>query len=328
MSASTLPHATSERRTEQTLWTRIGRARWCYFFAAPALVLACLFTFYPTVMSWYYSMLDWNGFTADSDFVGLANYRRLLGDQYFWSAFGRSFLFVAVAVPIRMLLSLIVAIILNNQSFKIAPFYRTMFFLPVVTSAAVVGVVMSSVMSPFHGPINTLLSQLHLTSGPIDFLGNPHTALWSVIAVQIWKDFGITMIYWLAALQTVPRSTYEAAETDGAGRVALFTQITIPLLLPFAAIILLLTANNTLHVFAIVQSMTAGGPYFSSQVIETYIYQTAFAPTDPEIAPQLGYASAAGCFFGLATMIIALLQVMVGRAIGIRRSNPPSGVSR
>ena len=297
----------------------IWRYRWCYLFMIPAGLLALLFTLYPTIMSWYFSFLDWSGFGNAADFVGVANYREAAADPMFWDAFGRSLLFVLVAVPVRLVLSLAVAIVLNNQALKLSPLFRTMFFLPVVTTAAIVGVVMSLLFSPFNGPINAALQSLHLIDHPVDFLGSPGTSLWSTMAVEIWKNFGITMIYWLAALQTVPRAYYEAAQVDGAGRWQIVRHITVPLLLPFAAIITLLTANSTLHTFSIVQTMTAGGPFFSSQTMEVFIYQTAFAPEAGGV-PRLGYASAAGCLFGLCVMLIALLQLWVGRKVSQTRS--------
>jgi multiple sugar transport system permease protein len=305
--------ARAGRTSSAGLWTRVWTSRWCYLFMLPSLVLAGMFTFYPMVMSWYFSFLDWSGFTSARTFVGLDNYRELIGDPLFWDAFGRSFLFVIVAVPIRLVLALLVAILLNNQALKLAPVFRTFFFLPVVTTAAIVGIVMTFVLSPYRGPVNQALMGLGLIPEPIDFLGDPDTALWTVMAVEVWKNFGITMIYWLAALQTVPRIYYEAAKVDGAGRFQLLRYITVPMLLPFAAIIVLLTANATLHVFAIVQAMTRGGPYFATQVIEVYIYQTAFAADQVGGVPRLGYASAAGCFFGVVVMVIALLQVYVAR---------------
>lgn len=323
MAIARAPGLTSEhviRQRRRPLPTRLWKCRWCYILMVPSLVLAAGFTFYPMVMSWYFSLLDWTGITSSRTFVGLGNYRELVHDGMFWAAFGRSFLFVVVAVPIRLAAALVVAVVLNDQMLKVAPVFRTLFFLPVVTTAAIVGIVMTFVMSPFHGPIDTALLDLHLISKPIDFLGNPHTALWSVIGIEIWKNFGITMIYWLAALQTVPTTYYEAARTDGAGRLQLLRYVTVPVLLPFAAIITLLTANNTLHVFAIVQTMTGGGPYFSTQVIETYIYQTAFATQSTGGVPRLGYASAAGCLFGISVMVIALLQGWFARKLSGLRS--------
>lgn len=298
---------------------RVWHSHWCYVFMVPSALLTLLFTLYPTIMSWYFSFLDWSGFSDTAHFVGLGNYSELLHDTMFWQSFGRSLLFVLVAVPIRLVLSLLVAILLNNQAMRLSPLFRTLFFLPVVTTAAIVGVVMSLLYSPFNGPINQALLGIGVVDAPIDFLGDPGTSLWSVMAVEIWKSFGITMIYWLAALQTVPRSYLEAAAVDGAGRWQQLRHVTGPLLLPFAAIITLLTANQTLHTFGIVQTMTAGGPFFSSQTVEVYIYQTAFAPEGGGV-PQLGYASAAGCLFGLCVMLLALLQLWAGRRLAQARA--------
>lgn len=301
-------------------WQRLTANRWCYAFMLPAGVLAAMFTFYPMVMSWWFSTLDWTGFTSHKDFVGLANYRELLHDSLFWQAFGRSLVFMLVATPVRVVLALVVAIILNNQMLKLAPVLRTMFFLPAVTTAAVVGIVMTFVLGSYNGPVNNALMALQLIGAPVDFLSDPDTALWSVIAVQVWKNFGITMIYWLAALQTVPTEYYEAARVDGAGRLQLIKNITVPILIPFAIVIILLTATENLHTFALVQAMTQGGPYFATQVIEVYIYQTAFATETANGVPRLGYASAAGCFFGVATLVISLAQIWAVRKVsGMRR---------
>jgi ABC-type sugar transport system permease subunit len=296
-----------------SLGQQIWRHKWCYVFMIPSLVLAALFTAYPIVASWYFSFLDWSGFTAERTWIGLANYKEVIHDQYFWSAFGRSFLFMAASVPPRLILALIVALILNDRALKLAPIFRTLFFLPVVTTAAIVGIVMTFVFSPFNGPLNKALLMTHILGRPIDFLGNPQTAIWTVIVVFIWKNFGITMIYWLAALQTVPTELYEAARVDGAATRQLFMRITVPLLTPFTIIIALITIVQTLRVFAIVQTMTGGGPFFASEVIEVYIYRTAFGTGG---IPRLGYASAAAVFFGLTTFFIAIIQ-----GWGLRKAN-------
>lgn len=309
--------------------TRTGRIRprvrpgvllWCYLFMIPAAILAGMFTFYPMIMSWYISFLDWTGITVDGTFVGWANYQELFGDRLFWGAFGRSFIFMAVGTPVQVILALLVAIALNQQVRRLSTAFRTLFFLPTVTTVAIVGVVMSSVFSVYDGPVNELFRTLGLVDAPIDFLGDPNKALWTVIGVQVWKNVGITMIYWLASLQTVPQELYEAARVDGAGRWRQLTDLTVPLLLPFAVIIIVLTAHSNLHTFAIVQAMTEGGPYFSTQVIEVFIYQTAFVSSTTGGVPRLGYASAAGCLFGVATLFIALLQAWAARGIVRARS--------
>lgn len=285
----------------------------------PAAVLALMFTFYPMVMSWWFSTLNWTGFTSHGDFIGLGNYRELVHDAMFWKAFGRSLIFMVVGMPAQVVLALLIAMVLNNQLLKLAPVFRTMFFLPVITTAAVTGIVMTFVLAPFNGPVNNALLVLHLVDAPVEFLSNPHTALWSVIGVQVWKTLGITMIYWLAALQTVPTDYYEAARVDGAGRFGLLRHITVPILVPFAIVIIILTAKEMLHTFALVQAMTQGGPYFATQVIEVYIYQTAFATDTSGGVPRLGYASAAGCFFGVATLLIALIQAWAVRKVATMR---------
>ncbi len=309
--------------SRQTLWRRIVAARWCYLFILPSLVLAAMFTFYPILASWYFSLLDWSGFSTDRAFVGLDNYRELTGDAFFWRAFGRSFLFALVTVPARLILALIVAIILNNKALKLAPIFRTLFFIPVVTTTAIVGILMHFLFSPFNGPVNQVLLGLHVLPKPFDFLGNPQSVLGTVMGVQVWKTLGITMIYWLAALQSIPGELYEAARVDGASRWVIVRDITLPLLKPFAAVILLITAVQTLRIFDLVQTMTGGGPFFSSEVMEVYIFRQAFSNTAG--SSRLGYASAAGVFFGVAVMVIALAQGWVVRKANAVRADLQTG---
>lgn len=289
----------------KSMWQQMWGARWCYLFMLPNLILAAMFTFYPTVMSWYFSFLDWSGFTSDKEWVGLENFRQIIHDTYFWDAYKRSFLFMLVAVPIQVVLALIVALILNDSSYRLGPFFRTIFFLPVVTSAAIIGIVMTFVFSPFNGPGNKILLNAGLIERPVDFLGGPSTALWTVAAVWIWKWFGITMIYWLAALQVVPQDLYEAAKLDGANRWSLHKDITLPMVFPFAVVIILITVVGSLNVFGLVQTMTGGGPFFASEVMEVYIYRNAFGEGG---IPRLGYASAAALFFGITVLGLSLLQ--------------------
>lgn len=306
-----------------TLRQRVWAARWCYLFMAPNLLLAGMFTFYPAVASWYFSLLQWTGFSAERHFIGLDNYREVMRDAFFWDAFQRSFLFMFAVVPVQLGLALAIALVLNDRALKLAPVFRTMFFIPVVTTAAIVGIVMQFVLSPFNGPVNKALSGLDLIAAPIDFLGDPGIALWSVSGVYVWKWLGITMIYWLAALQVIPVELYEAARVDGAGRWRLHRDITVPLILPFAAIIALITAIGALNVFPLVQTMTGGGPFFATEVMEIYIYRTAFG-TEGGI-PRLGYASAAGVWFGICVTLVALMQGWAARKANATRRELTGG---
>ena len=289
----------------KSLWERMWAARWCYLFMVPSLVLTAAFTLYPTVMSWYFSLLDWSGFGSDREWAGLANYREVIRDDLFWNAYWRSFLFTLVGAPIKIGLALIVALILNDASLRFAAAYRTLFFLPVVTSSAIIGIVMTFVFNPLDGPINMVLLQLGLIDIPQDFLGDPDTALWTVVAVYIWKWFGVTMIYWLAALQVVPQELYEAARIDGANRWQMHRSITLPMIVPFALLIILITVVSALNIFGLVQTMTGGGPFFATEVMELYIYRNAFGSGE---IPRLGYASAAAVFFGVTVLALSLMQ--------------------
>src|SRR3954468_24382463 len=260
-----------------TLSRRLYATRWCYLFMLPSFGLALLFTFWPIAASWYFSTLDWSGLSEERPFVGLANYAELLGDPYFWHAFERSFLFMAVTVPVRLSLALLIAIVLNDTTLRLAPLFRTLFFLPVVTTTAIVGLLMVFVLSPFNGPVNQALLASGLATRPIDFLGDPATALFTVMGVSVWKQLGVSMVYWLAALQTVPPEQLDAARVDGGGRGSLLRYITLPHLRPFAIVIVLITAVSALRVFDLVQTMTGGGPFFASEVMEVYIYRNAFS---------------------------------------------------
>ena len=310
----------------RAFWQRVWKARWCYLYMAPGLILAAMFTFYPIAASWYFSFFQWNGFSTDMHFLGLENYAEVFQDPFFWSAFRRSFLFVAGAVPIQLGLSLLFAILLNDLSYRLAPLIRTFLFVPVVTTAAIVGIVMTFVLSPFNGPINSILLNLNLVQRPVDFLGKPEIALWTIAGVFVWKWLGNPMIYWLAALQTIPIVLYEAAKVDGAGWWAQLRHITVPLLLPFAVVITLIVTVGTLHVFALVQTMTMGGPFFATEVMEVYIFRTAFGSTTSNTVPRMGYASAAAVLFGVSIMLIAIAQGAAARRLRIVRENLSSGV--
>src|SRR5699024_5938415 len=200
---------------------------WIYLFIVPGLVLTSLFIFYPMGASWYFSLTEWNGFSDAKSFVGLENSRELVEDGLFWGAFGRSMIFVLVGVPLRVVLALILAIVLNNViRGRLSTFFRTVFFLPVMAAASVIGVVLTFVLSPSNGPVALFLEGTGISDAQVEFLSDPAIALWSALLLHTWKNFGMTLIYWLAALQTVPAEYYEAAEVDGAGAVQRLMKVT------------------------------------------------------------------------------------------------------
>ncbi|MGV8855885.1 MAG: carbohydrate ABC transporter permease [Devosia sp.] len=300
------------------LGARLRNSRIEYLFLLPGMLLFGGFILYPMVASQYFSLLNWSGFDANQAFVGLANYAELLTDKYFWDAFGRSFAFTVGTVPVQMLVSLIFAIILNNKLLKLSSLFRTLIFLPVVTPVAVIGIVMTIMLAPFNGPVNMALMDLRMLARPLDFLGDPKLVLWTLAGIYVWKWVGVTMVYWLAALQTVPTELYEAAKLDGVKNWQMTVFVVLPMIMPFAIVIALISAISALNVFPLIQSMTQGGPFFSSEVMEVYIFRNAFATAGA--IPRLGYASAAGVFFGLAIMGLTILQIVAVRHLRNRES--------
>jgi multiple sugar transport system permease protein len=297
---------------------RIRKDWWIYLFLLPTILGYGAYTVYPLVASWWYAFLDWPGFAASGTFIGIENFERLMRDDLFWNAFWNSIVFLVVAVPLRVGLALALALVLNRKKTPFKGLFRTLFFLPVVTTGAIIGIVFTLLLDA-GGPVSLAMVRSGLLDSPANFVADADTSLYAGIAVWVWKWLGITMIYWLAALQTIPRDVHEAAMIDGASGWREFRHVTLPLLVPFLVIITLIDTVAALNVFDLMQTLTGGGPSFSSEVIEIFIFRTAFQAT----VPQLGYASAAAVLFGLLTMVIAVAQ-----ALGIRWARRQMGVAR
>lgn len=280
------------------------RNLWIYAFLMPTFVLYGLYTIYPIIASYWYSLVEWNGFNAEQKFVGLSNYKAVLAEPLFWSSVRTTLVFMLIMAPLRVFGAFFLAILLNSPQLPFAKFFRTVYFIPVVTTTAIVGVVMRFILDPGSGPVAALMRVLSL--GPVDLLGDSATALTTASVIYVWKFFGITLIYWMAALQTIPQELFDAARIDGAGPVKMFRYITLPMLLPFLLIISVLTIEDAFHAFDLMQTMTAGGPFFSTEIIEIYIYRWAFAAS----IPQLGFASAAAVLFGLLVLVVVAFQVV------------------
>lgn len=298
----------NERR-KKSLWSRMVFHRWHYLFVTPMVITLIAFTLWPIVASWAYGFYDWSGFGPLDDWIGLSNYIEAATDPAYWNAYGNTFWFMFASVFIQAPLALVFALVLNNPKLVGRNIYRILIFIPVVSTTAVVGLVFSVLLDTNRGPINMALEAIGLDS--VNFLGSSSTALATIIAVETWRGLGITMIYWLAALQTIPAELYDAAKIDGAGRFATFRDITIPLLMPFAVIILLLTFITSFNAFDIVQTMTAGGPNGATDIVATYIYRYAFSPE--QFIPRFGFASASALLFGIVIMVLSLAQLLIVR---------------
>ncbi|WP_110934104.1 carbohydrate ABC transporter permease [Paenibacillus bouchesdurhonensis] len=285
---------------------------WYWVFLFPTLSLFAMFQGWPIVASWYYSTLDWSGLTSDAKFVGMQNFIKVAQDPYFWNAFKNSFKFMAGTVPFHLIFALILAVILHRPGLKAANLFRTFIFLPVVTTTSIVGIIMVFIWGS-DGAVNGALMSMGLLDQPINWLGDAKWAMFTVVLISVWKNLGVNLVYWLAGLQSISQELYEAAEVDGATGIRKFTHITVPLLIPIGTIILLLNVVNSLKAFDLVKTMTNGGPFFATDVVSTYIYRYAF--TSEMGLPQLGYASAAGLFFALTIILLAIFQSFVQKRI-------------
>lgn len=279
---------------------------WIYLFLAPTLILFSMYTLYPIGATVWYSLTNMRSFTSRSiSFVGLANYRALFADKQFLNSLSVTGRFLLMAVPARFLISLLLALLLNWKKCTGKAFFRTMFFLPVLTTSAVIGVVFIMILDPTMGPVNILLKMMNVTSlANTSLLGTHSTALPTAAVIWVWKWLGNSLIYWIASLQSVPDDLYEAARIDGANSIQLFKSIVFPLLIPFAVIILVLTVSDAIRVFNLMLTLTNGGPYFATETVEVFIYRHAFQSSSPRMA----YASAAATIFGVFFMAIVVFQ--------------------
>jgi ABC-type sugar transport system permease subunit len=308
-------HAAAPPRKKH-LSPEIARNLWSYIYLAPMIILLLVFIVYPIFASLGYTLYQWNGIGDPTAYVGLDNFKQVTVDPIFWESFLHTFIFTAVVVVVQLTLALILALILNNPKLRFATFYRSVYFLPVVMSPAVIGVVINLLLSNFGDNIDTFLLNLHLIHEHIDWLADPRFVLGIIIIIQIWNTLGINLVYFLAGLQTIPPELYEAARIDGANGFARLVRITIPMLRSVGLIILFLSILGNIQVFDLVQVLTGGGPYFASSVVETYIYQEAFGGGSiggsggGVVQPNVGFASAASFFFGVILIILTGAQAL------------------
>lgn len=302
------------------LWREIKKHRWHYVFVTPMLVLFLAFTIWPTVASWMYAFFDWDGFGPLENYVGFGNFEEAFASAQFWKSIRNTFAFTLGAIAVQTPLALLLAMVLNNRRLTGRNVYRVLIFLPVVTTTAVVGVVFVVLLNTWGpGAINTALVDTGVAGQPVNFLGDASTALPTIVAIDIWKDFGVVLIYWLAALQTVPQDLYESASIDGAGRWKTLRHVTLPVIAPLAVIILLLVTVRSFNAFDIVWTMTEGGPNRATEILQTYVYRHAFHPEI--VSPRFGFASAAALIFGILVLFVTAIQAVVLRRIRSKQSS-------
>jgi multiple sugar transport system permease protein len=271
-------------------------------FAAPALVLLLVFFFIPVILSFVLAFTNARLISPDpTQFTGLDNFQRLFSDALFWRSLRNTAFFAIVVVPVQSGFALLLAILVNSQS-RGTNFFRTMYFVPVVTSIVVVSILWRFMYQP-DGLVNSLLQTVtfNVVQGT-DWLNNTSTAMPAIMFMSIWQAVGFHMVIWLSGLQTIPREQYEAAAIDGAGTWAQFRFITWPGLRETRAFILVTITIAAFSLFAQINVMTAGGPLDSTSTI---VYQAVRSGYSQQ---QTAYASAISLVFFAIVLCVSVTQ--------------------
>ncbi|MFC0524714.1 carbohydrate ABC transporter permease [Pontibacillus salicampi] len=257
-----------------------------YIFLIPALIHFAIFQVYPFLYSFVLTFMDWK-IIGDLEFVGFANWKKLLSDNLAWKSLWNTVLFSIYYIIPTMALGLILALIINS-GVKGAKFFKAIFFLPVVTSFVIVAGIWGWLFRGTEsGLVNSLLVKIGLD--PQLFLADSTQALIVLAGLSIFKVSGSTMIYYFAGLQSIPKQLYEAAKIDGASRVKIFWMITFPLLKPIHFYVAIITTIGSFQIFDSTFLLTGGGPNFSTTTIVYYLYEQGFTNLDLSYAAVLSY---------------------------------------
>jgi len=278
----------------------LNRVGWLY--VTPATLLYILFMLYPVIYSLFMVTQKWRGFNRQ--FIGFGNFIRMVQDSIFWKAFSHNFLFMLIQVPIMIILALILATILNSEIKRFKGVFRTIYFLPCVTSLVAYSVIFRILLQS-NGIFNNLLQDIHLINEPIGWLSNGFWAKITIMLALTWRWTGYNMVFFLVGLQNIDSEIYEAAEVDGAGKIKQFFSITLPLLVPVILFSLITSTNGTMQLFDEPNILTwGGGPSNETMTVALYIYNQAFV-----LNSDLGYAATLSYVMVFIAAVLAFIQL-------------------
>lgn len=279
-------------------WSR--RQKWIgYLFIAPNMLGITLFFLIPAVFSLVLVFTDYRFASAEINFVGLDNFRRLFSDELFYVSIRNTAIFLA-SVPVSILLAFAVAVVLN-RSVYLKGLLRAMYFMPYITSGVAVAFVWALLFQPRNGPINAALRALGIDHPP-GWLSSVETSMYAIDIIWIWLMLGYNMIIYLAALQEISPDLKEAASIDGANRLQIVRHVIWPLVSPTTFLLLTTGLIMTIKTFGIIQAITQGGPGNSTTVLALFVYQSAFSYY------EMGYASAVSWALFAIILLITLAQ--------------------
>ena len=277
-----------------------------YLFCAPAYTVFVLFIFIPIIWALFLSFYDFNIMTfLFPDFVGLRNYQKLFTDRYFWLALKNTAVFSLMYVPISMLAGLVFALILHER-FPGRNIFRLSIFIPSVISMVVASIVWMLILSPgSSGLANRFLGAFGLESR--GWLSESRLAMFSIVIVMVWKDFGYNMLIYLAGLQNIPEELYQAAELDGASKLQRILKITLPLLKPTTFFLSVTTIIGSFQIFTPIYIMTGGGPGYATTTLVNYLYTKGFQEF------EMGYATAISFVLFVILLGLTIVQRKLSR---------------
>lgn len=279
-----------------------------YVFIVPAVVIFSVFYLIPFIRVFWYSFLDWDGImpiTRES-FIWFSNFKEILGDGVWWQSVRQAGYITMIALVFQNALAFLLALACDRQ-IRMKNFYRLIFFIPPILSEVVVGQVWKWILDGNYGILNHLLANIGFTNLVKDWLSDPQTALTALAVVHCWKGFGWGFLLFLAGLQTIPHELYEAARVDGANAWESFKGITIPMMIPVAVVVVILTILGTMQIFALIYTMTDGGPGYHTEVPVTRIFASMRGSS------RFGYACAQGVVFGLMLCAVSFVQYIVSK---------------
>ncbi len=274
-----------------------------WLFVLPSLAAFTLFMFLPIILGFWYSLTDYTGLSAEYHFVGLKNYIKLFSDRYFKVSIINNCIYAVLFSVLTMVLSLLLATLLNRLT-RLRKLFRTIFFLPYISSMVSVAVIWKMIYNPAGGPLNVLLQQIGIANPP-KWLADTDWALYAVIIVSVWKSCGYYMLIFLAGLQNIPDSLYESAALDGASAAQRYFKITLPMISPTIFLNMILITISSFQVFDLINVMTEGGPGMSTNVLAFRIYYEGFQRS------HMGYASSIAYFLFAVILLITLIQFAV-----------------
>ena len=282
-----------------------GRAGW--WFLTPATILIFIMSFSPMVQALITSFRT--GSSSNMTWANplTVNYSRMFQDKIFMTAMGNTFLYLIIQVPIMLILAMLLAQLLNNKNLKFRGLFRTLIFLPCATSLVSYALIFRALFAT-QGLVNSVLMNLHLISANINWLGTPKTAKAVIILALIWRWTGYNMVFYLAGLQNIDYSVYEAAKIDGASNWKTFWHITVPLLKPTIIMTSIMSINGTLQLFDESMNLTMGGPANATITMSHYIYNNSFG----QGVSNFGYASAMSFLVFVLVAILSLINMKVG----------------